>query len=37
MAEVKDYLTGREVAGEVVIDEAIAARLDDYYAQWGVK
>ena len=37
MAEVKEYLTGREVAGRVVIDEGIAAAIDDYYRQWGVK
>lgn len=37
MAEVKEYLTSREVAGRVVIDEGIAAAIDDYYRQWGVK
>lgn len=37
MAEVRDYLTGREVAGRVVIDEDVAAALDAYYAQWGAQ
>ncbi len=37
MDEVRAYLTGREVGGRVVIDEALAAALDDYYAQWGAK
>ena len=37
MDEVRAYLTDREVGGRVVIDEALAAALDDYYAQWGAK
>lgn len=37
MAEVRDYLTGREVGGRMVINEDVAAALDAYYAEWGAQ
>ena len=37
MAEVRDFLHNREVAGRVVIDDGIAASIDAYYEQWGAK
>lgn len=37
MAEVREHLTGREVQGRVVITDEIAAALDAYYEQYGVK
>ena len=37
MAEVIDYLYGREVNGKVVIDDAIRAAIDDYYRIYGAK
>lgn len=37
MAEVKEYLYNREVAGRVVITDELTAAIDEYYAQWGVK
>lgn len=35
MAEVTEYLYGREVGGRVVIDDEIKSRIDAYYAQYG--
>lgn len=37
MAEVVDHLHDREVAGRVVIDDELKARIDDYYARYGAK
>ena len=37
MAEVVDHLCNREVAGHVVIDDELKARIDDYYARYGAK
>ncbi len=37
MKEVTEYLYNRENNGRVVIDDEIKARIDDYYAQYGVK
>ena len=37
MAEVTDYLTGREVAGRVVIDDERKAAIDAYYEAYGAK
>ena len=37
MAEVVEALYNHEVAGKVVIDDALKASLDEYYAQYGVK
>ena len=37
MKEVIEYLYNREVMGKVVIDDEIKARIDEYYAQYGVK
>ena len=37
MAEVTEHLYGREVAGRVVIDDALKAAIDAYYEQYGVK
>lgn len=37
MAEVVDHLYDREVAGRVVIDDELKARIDDYYARYGAK
>ncbi len=37
MAEVVDHLYDREVAGKVVIDDELKARIDDYYARYGAK
>lgn len=37
MAEVVDHLYSREVAGRVVIDDGLKARIDDYYARYGAK
>lgn len=36
MKEVIEYLDGREVNGTVLIDEAMRAKLDAYYAEYGV-
>ena len=36
MKEVVEYLDGREVNGTVLIDEAMRAKLDAYYAEYGV-
>ena len=37
MAEVTECLHNREVQGRVVIDDAVKAALDKYYAQYGAK
>lgn len=37
MDEVVEYLHNREVGGRIVIDDAVKASLDDYYARWGAK
>lgn len=37
MAEVTEYLYGRECQGKVLIDEGIKKALDAYYSQYGVK
>ena len=36
MKEVIEYLNGREVNGKVFIDDEMRARLDAYYAEYGV-
>ena len=36
MKEVIEYLDGREVNGSVLIDDAMRAKLDAYYAEYGV-
>jgi orotate phosphoribosyltransferase len=36
MKEVIEYLDGREVNGTVLIDDAMRAKLDAYYAEYGV-
>ncbi len=36
MSEVLEYLYGREVGGRVLIDDAMKAQLEAYYAQYGV-
>ncbi len=35
MAEVTEYLYGRDVGGRVVIDDKIKAALDEYYSKYG--
>lgn len=37
MAEVTEYLYGRECQGKVLIDEGIKKALDAYYSQYGAK
>ncbi len=37
MEEVIEYLYNREIDGRVLIDDDIKARIDDYYAQFGVQ
>ena len=37
MADVTEYLTEREVQGRVVIDDAMRAAIDEYYARYGAK
>ncbi|MCQ2524563.1 MAG: orotate phosphoribosyltransferase [Lachnospiraceae bacterium] len=37
MTEVKEHLYNREVCGKVVIDDEILGRMNDYFAQYGVK
>ena len=37
MAEVTEHLYGHEVAGRVVIDDALKTAIDAYYARYGVK
>lgn len=36
MADVVEYLYNREIGGRVLIDDAMKARIDDYYRQYGV-
>ena len=36
MKEVIEYLNGREVNGQVFIDDEMRAKLDAYYAEYGV-
>ena len=36
MQEVIEYLDGREVNGKVFIDDAMRAKLDAYYAEYGI-
>ena len=37
MAEVTEYLYNKEINGQVIIDDAIKASIDEYYRQYGVK
>lgn len=37
MAEVTEYLYGKEVLGKVVIDDTIKKAIDEYYAVYGAK
>lgn len=37
MQEVIDYLYNREVKGKVIIDDAMKARIEEYYSIYGVK
>ena len=37
MAEVTEYLHNREVGGEVLIDDAVRARIQVYYDEYGAK
>ncbi len=37
MAEVVEHLYGREYKGRVVIDDAMKAKIDAYYKEYGVK
>lgn len=37
MAEVQEYLYNKPCQGSIVIDDAIKAALDEYYAQYGAK
>ncbi|MCR4927118.1 MAG: orotate phosphoribosyltransferase [Lachnospiraceae bacterium] len=37
MKDVVEYLYGREVNGRVLIDDEIKARIDEYYAVYGIK
>lgn len=37
MDDVTSYLTNREVQGRVVIDDAMKAAIDEYYARYGAK
>ncbi|MBQ4473206.1 MAG: orotate phosphoribosyltransferase [Lachnospiraceae bacterium] len=36
MAEVVEYLYGREIGGKVLIDDAMKKAIDDYYVLYGV-
>ena len=36
MKEVVEYLSGKEVNGKVIIDDAMSASIDEYYKQYGV-
>lgn len=36
MAEVVEHLYNRPYKGEVIIDDALKADIDDYYKQYGV-
>ena len=35
MAEVTEYLYGREVCGRIIIDDEIKAAIDEYYSRYG--
>jgi orotate phosphoribosyltransferase len=37
MEEVTEYLYNRPYKGEVIIDDAMKASIDAYYAQYGCK
>ena len=37
MEEVIEYLSGREVNGKVFIDDEMRAKLDAYYAEYGIR
>lgn len=37
MSEVVEHLWGKQCQGKVVIDDEMKSRIDDYYAQYGVK
>ena len=37
MEEVIEYLNGRDVNGKVLIDEDMKAKLDAYYAEYGIR
>jgi len=37
MKDVVEYLYGREVNGRVLIDDAMKARIDEYYSIYGIK
>ncbi|WP_283170322.1 orotate phosphoribosyltransferase [Curtanaerobium respiraculi] len=37
MAEVTEYLHNRECRGRIVIDDAMKAAIDEYYARYGAK
>lgn len=37
MAEVTEYLTGKECCGRIVIDEQIRSAIDEYYKIYGAK
>ncbi|PRR81296.1 orotate phosphoribosyltransferase [Clostridium vincentii] len=37
MAEVREYLYNKEINGNVIIDDAINSRIDDYYKEYGAK
>ena len=37
MPEVVEHLYNKEVAGKVVINDELKERIDEYYAQYGVK
>ena len=37
MAEVTEYLYGREVQGKVLLDDGIKAAIDEYYRQYGAE
>ncbi|MBR5712851.1 MAG: orotate phosphoribosyltransferase [Lachnospiraceae bacterium] len=37
MEEVIEYLDGREVNGKVLIDDEMRAKLDAYYAEYGIR
>ena len=36
MADVVEHLYNRPYKGEVIIDDALKAAIDDYYKQYGV-
>ena len=37
MDDVKEYLTGREIGGRVIIDEAMRSAIEAYYGQYGAE